>query len=114
VNDDSWASMAIANEFIHLRQLPSTNVVYLDHLSDIEQMDVTEFRLRILGPVFKAIKQRGLESQIDYIVYSSDFPTAIDFQKQVKGITLPKTISPIGSITGLTYLSEFVLNNDPG
>ena len=29
VNEDSWASMTVANEFIFLRKIPSINVIYL-------------------------------------------------------------------------------------
>ena len=36
VNADSWASMTVANEYIHLRQIPERNVVYLEGLRDFD------------------------------------------------------------------------------
>src|SRR5438552_1631914 len=77
VNDQSWASKALANAFVRLRHIPPSNVVYVDDLSDIEQIELTELRIKVLARILRTIRQRGLEEQIDYIVYSSDFPTAI-------------------------------------
>ena len=36
-------------------------------------------------PVFKTLFERDLLEHIDYIVYSSDFPTAIDVSKDLGG-----------------------------
>ena len=58
VNADSWASLAMANAFIHLRQIPASNVIYLEGFSDFEQIDVAQFRERILKPVFGTLQQR--------------------------------------------------------
>ena len=112
VNADSWASMTVANEFIRLRRIPSCNVIYLDHLPDYEQIPVAEFRTRMLGPVLAAIEQRSLSRQIDCIAWSSDLPTIIDFSKDVGDRKLPQNISPGASVTGLTYLHEFVMARD--
>src|SRR6185436_3166795 len=30
VNSESWASLAIANEYVRLRSIPACNVIYLD------------------------------------------------------------------------------------
>ena len=54
------------------------NVVYLRDLPDFEKMGVEDFRTKILLPTLHAAELRGLASQIDCILYSADFPTAID------------------------------------
>ena len=104
VNPQSADSMTIANCYIRLRQIPSGNIFYLpsDPKSDVVRVD--SFRNSILKPIFEAIHNRRLASQIDYVIYSSDFPYYIaletDFSKfknlpavfKVKGI--PRSISP--------------------
>ncbi|HUT59291.1 MAG TPA: TIGR03790 family protein [Phycisphaerae bacterium] len=119
VNADSWASKAVANEFISLRQIPPGNVVYLREVPEIDQVTVDDFRDRILKPVLQTLEERRLAGQIDYIVYSSDFPWSIDVRPDTKGdgmAKLPapirKVLTPTASINGLTYLYALVLAKD--
>lgn len=114
VNADSWASVAVANEYIHLRRIPAINVVYL-HLADLpnfEIIDVETFRTRILGPVLMTLQQRKLAPQIDAIAYSADLPYAVNPAKDSQGKNLPRMITQLSSINGLTYLYMLVLNKD--
>lgn len=112
VNADSWASMTIANEFIHLRRVPPANVIYLEGLPDFEQTPVEVFRERILKPVLQTIQDRGLAEQIDCLVYSSDLPFRINVSKDKQGDKFSKIITPWASINGLTYLHRLVLAKD--
>lgn len=115
VNADSWASLAIANEYIALRQIPPGNVVYLSDLADVESANVDQFRDKILMPVLKTIDQRGLGNQVDYIVYSSDIPYVIDVNPDLKNFKekLPQVITPSASTNGLTFLYRYVLAKNP-
>ncbi len=113
VNADSWASKTLANHYVQWRQIPPSNVVYLEGLTSFEQTDVETFREKILVPVFKTLFERDLLEHIDYIVYSSDFPTAIDASKDLGGAKPAKHLSPTASITGLTYLYQLVLAKNP-
>jgi len=112
VDADSWASLAVANEFVKLRQVPASNMVYLSGLHNFETIGIDDFRAKILGPVFQAIKDRGLEGQIDYVVYSADLPYAVDFGADVKDRKLPGFLTCPGSINGMTYLYKLVLEKD--
>ena len=112
VNEDSWASLTVANEYVHLRHIPPGNVLYLSGLPAFEGADVNTFREKILEPVFAAIKNRGLEDRIDYIVYSSDLPWGISVRPDVGNKELPKIITQRASINGLTYLHELVRAKD--
>lgn len=113
VNRDSWSSKAIANEFVRLRGIPPSNVVYLDAPPSLERIGVQAFREKILTPVLGAITKRGLADQTDYIVYSSDFPWSVSLQEDLKNVEVPKQITPVGSITGLTYLYQIVAARNP-
>nr|CAI78841.1 conserved hypothetical protein [uncultured bacterium] len=112
VNAESWASLAVANEYIRLRRIPATNVIYLDYLPDFERTDIDTFRFRILVPVLDALERRGLAAQIDYVVYSSDIPYTLDVQADVGKRKLPPVITPAASINGATYLCELVHARD--
>lgn len=112
VNGDSWASKTIANEFVRLRNVPPANVIVLDDLPSFESVSVDVFRERILAPVLSTIEKRGLKQQIDYVVYSSDLPTAINVRPDVAGRKTPRVLTLTASINGLTHLYEPVLAKD--
>ena len=105
INTNSWASLTVANEFIRQRGIHPSHIVALDLKlgRNDDTVDVDTFREKILKPVLAAVKERGLESCIDTVVYSADLPTGIDFSKDMGGG------GAIGSINGLTFLHEQVL-----
>lgn len=113
VNANSWASLSIANQWAQLRQIPGGNVLYLDWRGPTETVDVERFRQEILAPALSAIARRGLSGQIDYLIYSSDFPYAIDCKADLGGASLGNNLKPLASINGLTYLWEQVLSKNP-
>lgn len=113
VNADSWASMCIANEYVAGRRIPPSNVVYLRNLPDFEQVSAEDFRNKILGPALKTAEVRGVGPQIDYVLYSADFPTAINVSSDIAGKQLPKVITQPASINGLTFLYGFTMGRNP-
>jgi len=78
LNADSWASTLVANEYIAARSIPPANVVYLHDLPSFEEIKVDQFRDLILKPILKTAEERGIAPQIDCILYSADYLTAID------------------------------------
>ena len=77
VNPKSTASMTIGNHYVQLREIPPQNVLYLDWDPAKDRTDIDSFRQEILVPVLKAAFRES-PRRIDYVVYSSDFPWAID------------------------------------
>ena len=124
VNADSPSSKMIANYYVAMRKIPSSNVVYLNGIAPNESMALKDFKELILKPVVAAMEERQIGSHIDYIVYSADFPTAINVTEHV--IKLRKLVEDQGvefnaklflataSINSLTYYAAAVLNDDPG
>lgn len=131
VNRKSSDSLTIANHYIRLRQIPPGNVLTLAWDPKQQSTTVDEFRKKILGPIFQTITQRRLQGQIDYIIYSSDFPWTVTLKSDVdralaekreaaevsgnstKEPKWPDQLKPTGSINGLTYLWESVLQGKP-
>ncbi|HYW79837.1 MAG TPA: hypothetical protein VE890_09690, partial [Thermoguttaceae bacterium] len=128
VNHESSASMTIANHYIRLRHIPARNVLMLPWDPELQTTSVDTFREKILKPVLMAIQERRLKPQIDYIVYSSDYPTAVSLDADVKKFTAamrkadqpdpnkpaskrdwPTILTKVGSINGLTYLWQPVM-----
>ena len=112
VNANSWASTRIANEYVHARGIPASHVIYLTDLPSFERMRVEEFRQRILIPVQQTIDERGLTGQIDCVLYSADFPTAIDVSGDAGQRRLPQILTKVAAINGLTFLHRAVLAKD--
>jgi hypothetical protein len=113
VNSDSEDSKTIANHYIELRNIPAQNVLYLDWKSNRESITGKAFRSRILMPVLKAIEERRLNAQIDYIVYSSDFPWRINLQNLFPDKKLPPPFDAVASLTGATYLAPYIVSRSP-
>jgi len=113
VNADSWASLAVANEYVALRRIPECNVVYLSAVPSNLTVDVNQFRDLILRPVLDTLERRGLRDQIDCIAYSADLPYSVRVRADLGARNLHKVLTPEASINGLTYLYELVLARDP-
>lgn len=132
VNQESSASMTIANHYIRLRRIPAGNVLMLPWDPEVQTTDIDTFRRKILAPVLTAIQKRRLAAQIDYIVYSSDYPWAVDLKadatriidamrrveqpdpdKPPRQLSWPKHLTQTGSINGLTYLWRPVMAGHP-
>ena len=120
VNSESRSSKVIANHYIALRNIPSSNVLYLSGVSRKEMISLSDFRKQILEPVLTEMVARKISNNIDYIVYSSDFPTRINIQKHQDLLKKAfgsnfqvRVYRPIASITSMTYFASHVLADDP-
>ncbi len=113
VNSASWASLAVANHFIYLRHIPPVNVFYIDWTAGVDSIDGDTLREKILIPTLDTIDRRGLLGQIDYVVYSSDFPTAINLAKDFPTAKFSDQARPACSLNSATYLWNLVLSKLP-
>ena len=132
VNSNSTDSLTIANHYVQLRRIAPVNVMTLPWDPDAQTSDVDAFRKQILIPVLATIEQRRLARQIDYIIYSSDFPWGIsvspDIERYLENAgkapedgtepkakpTWPKQLTSMAALNGLTYLYQAVLSGNPG
>jgi hypothetical protein len=125
VNSSSADSLAVANHYIELRNIPPLNVIYIDSFKILPNLDgesahVKYFESQVLNPVLEAIEKRGLRSQIQYIVYSAGFPTRVTCQPQV-GKFLKATNqkydihfhAPWVSLTSATFFHENIFSDAP-
>jgi uncharacterized protein (TIGR03790 family) len=113
VNSSSWASQAVANEFVRLRQIPPANLFYIAWDGGFESIEIQTFRDRIMGPVLKTVDERGLGAQIDYVAYSSDFPCTINLAGEYQGQQLPPELSAFGSLNAMTFLWPYAMLKSP-
>jgi uncharacterized protein (TIGR03790 family) len=113
VNSNSDASKTIANHYIELRKIPPNNVVYIDWKGSLGVCDGKNFREQILLPAIKAIEDRKLTQQIDYVVYSSDFPWKVQLKSIYPNDEFKVPFDPIASLTGATYLTPYITSQNP-
>jgi uncharacterized protein (TIGR03790 family) len=112
VNSGSESSLTIANHYIQMRKIPAQNVVYLNWKGGKSAAAGKRFRSRILMPILKAIEDRHITPQIDYVIYSSDFPWRIDLQGLFPDEKLPRPFDATASITGATYLTPMIVGEN--
>lgn len=113
VNSNSDTSKTVANHYIRMRKIPACNVMYLDWKGGLNNTSGKDFRERILKPILGQIEARRIAPQIDYIVYSTDFPWRVDFNKNFEGEKLSPQFRPLASLTGATYLWAYTMSNNP-
>ncbi|HEY2838570.1 MAG TPA: TIGR03790 family protein [Pirellulales bacterium] len=111
VNTQSWASVTIAMHYANIRQIPVSNIVYVDWPYSTERVDSQTFRSAILGVVTNDLAAKRILDQIDYIIYSSDFPTLIDIRADL-GRDLGPRVLPLASLTAMTYASPQLGNGN--
>jgi hypothetical protein len=113
VNSSSADSLAVANAYAALRGIPPINVLMLPWQGSDENVTIARFRSEILRPILQAIDARKLAPQIDYIVYSADFPWRIDFAEELPRELAGREKFPSGSLTGMTTLFASVQQGGP-
>ncbi len=126
VNAEDETSRMVANWYQRLRRIPDCNVLFLSGIPRTQLASLDQGRDLILKPVLEAINSRKLGGQIDYVVYSTGFPTQVmvaDYSKklvealkQIEGAPQldPKIIIGRASLTSFTYFAASVVNDDPG
>jgi hypothetical protein len=107
VNGRSALSRLVAHEYAALRDIPRSHVVYLDGVPHLGVIPLEVFRERIWGPIEAHLEAEGLQGSIDLVVYSVDFPYAVDFEDQ------GQEAGRHASLTGLTFLIRDVLEGRP-
>lgn len=113
VNAASPASIEVANAWITLRNIPPINVLMLPWEGSREAIPIATFREELLRPILQAIDGRRLSSQIDQIVYSTDFPWRIDFKEELPAPLVGHDHFPSASLTGLTMQYAAVMSRQP-
>lgn len=120
INELSLSSKLIANHYADIRNIPANNIVYLNEVPNKDAVSIEQFKDTILKPILNEIARRRLEGTIDYIVYSSGFPTRVsvkdhqDLLSNVAGKSFNrKFFAPVASLTSMTYFASKVIANDP-
>lgn len=119
VNARESTSLGVANWFVHLRQIPPENVLYLDGIPTRRLCTWEVFRDRIGDPVIKAIEDRKLTDHIDYIVFSTNFPTAVKCDEHLERlkeqVRLPddRMFNPVVSTNSLMTFYLYAARDDP-
>lgn len=115
VNGDAPDSREVAAHYAEMRKIHSRNIIVLHGVPVGESCLVADFTEKVLKPMFQQISERKLDSQVHCIIYSTGFPTKIDFSAWTKDVQPPLGAhqTPIGSLTSMTYLYRWTLSKTP-
>ena len=116
VNADSAISRSVANAYVGLRDIPETHLVFLHDVPSLDTIGVETFRERIWRPIDRFLTENDLQDHIDAIVYSADFPYAVNLRADIKANRLGpnKYRGSVASLTGATYFARRVKIGDTG
>jgi hypothetical protein len=110
-NASSPSSMRVANEWARMRRLPATHVVVVEGAPGTGVVPVEVFREALWKPVRAWLDANDPQGRIDTIAWSVDFPYGVDFAGDAGTYRNPP-ISPVASITAMTYLARRVEKKD--
>ncbi len=119
VNAEAPTSLAVANHYLKLRDVPARNVVYLTGIPDKHQCSFEVFRERIGDPLIRAIEDRQIADHIHYIAFSTDFPTLVNCPALLETLKekLPQAAGPVFrpqvSTNSLMTFWLYAVNGDP-
>lgn len=116
VNADSHDSRTLANHYVQQREIPSSNVIFLRDVPSDLKISLSDFKAKILRPLFAELDKRRAAAHVRVVAYSAGFPTSVDISEHTRKLTDPeqkKYQKPTASLTGLTYLYQFVLGDSP-
>ncbi len=126
VNGDDEPSRMVANWYQRLRNIPDSNVLFLRGISRSNLASFKEGKELIVMPIIAAIQQRKLDGQIDYVVFSSGFPTQVEIDDySTKFIELwnksqaendggaARVFSNRASLTSFTYFFAHIIGDNP-
>ena len=113
VNANSVGSKTVANHYAALRNIPASNVVYIDWRGGLEECQGQFFWSMILKPAIQQIRDRHLEAQIDYLVFSSDFPWRVQLKPIFPDDKFQQPFPAIASTTGATFLWHYLKEKNP-
>lgn len=113
VNVNSADSKTIANHYVAIRDIPASNVVYVNWRGGDEGCQGPQFWSKILRPTLDEIGERRLGEQIDYIVYSADIPWIVRLQPLFPDEKFSTAFRPIAATTGATFLWQYVRDKNP-
>ncbi|MBA4106281.1 MAG: hypothetical protein C0485_11030 [Pirellula sp.] len=108
VNSNDPDSLAVANCFIELRQIPATNVIYVPWELDARDTTAVKFRDQLMKPALAELEKRGVLPQIDCLAFSSGFPYLVDCARLWPSEAFPKTSRPTTSLTSAAFLYQFL------
>jgi uncharacterized protein (TIGR03790 family) len=113
VNANSESSKTIANHYIALRKIPANNVMYVDWKWSVEFGSGKLFREKLLLPMLEEMAKRQVGPQIDYLIYSSDFPWRLELGDLFPDINFQSPFLPRASLTGSTFYGALLASSPP-
>lgn len=127
VNAEDETSRMVANWYQRMRQIPDGNVLFLAGIPRRHTLTWEECRELVLKPLVKAVEDRKLGPQIDYVVYSSGFPTRVNIIEHFGELSaivekenpaakarLGDVFGAAASLTAITWSLGQALSEDPG
>ncbi len=107
----STAALVVANGGQSLRAAAEDTGTQrvLSRLAGRQRVDRRRnFRTKFLTPILTEIERRDIGDHIDNVVYSTDFPWAVDCAED-EGQQVPQYLTPTASLNGLTFLYQDVM-----
>ena len=115
VNADDPVSVRIADQYMVGRAIPAGHRIELTGIPDKLQITLAQFKSLILLPLIEQLDRRRLSGTVHCVAYSSGFPTSVDVTPHRKQLppAVVKYNRPIASLTGLTFLYQYILADRP-
>ena len=106
INKNDETSVRVGRHYAALRKLSANQVIELDYTENRLRISVAKFRETILKPLVAHLNSHDLKEKIQFVAYSTGFPTSINFSAEFAGNYSN------ASINAMTFLYKAVLENE--
>jgi hypothetical protein len=113
VNPKDPDSLAVANAYVALRQIPGENVIYLPWALNTRSTPGSQYREKLLTPLLAELDRRKLRAHIDVVAFSSGYPYMVIFNDIPDTSPTPRPTAVAASLTGAAFLYQQVLEGSP-
>src|SRR5688572_18642463 len=97
-NPNDPDSLAIANYYVELRDIPPANVVYIPWRINIHAATAVQFRDQLLKPLLETLQERNIDDHVTTLAFSSGYPYLIDCAPLFSGQQFPRQSRPVTSL----------------
>ncbi len=113
VNPKDPDSLAVANAYVALRQIPGENVIYLPWPLNTRSTPGSQYREKLLTPLLAELDRRKLRAHIDVVAFSSGYPYMVIFNDNPGGPSASPQAVVAASLTSAAFLYQQVLDGSP-
>ncbi|HEX6960896.1 MAG TPA: hypothetical protein VF175_03455 [Lacipirellula sp.] len=102
-------SLAVANAYVALRQIPATNVIYIPWAPNARSTPGATYRDKLLKPLLAELDRRQLRPHVDIVAFSCGYPYMVIFNDVTVNQGTSRQGAAVASWNSAAFLYQDIL-----